>query len=84
MLSDKALLEVESKDLKCLRESLCLAQSAIGQYSSYEENKLGHIMRIQLVLDEIDKHRPLGSNGKHGKLHTETCGCEDKPLVGLQ
>lgn len=22
-------------------------------------------------------HRPTGSNGKHGDLHTPTCGCDD-------
>lgn len=32
--------------------------------------------RIQRILEDIDRQRPLGSNGKHGNLHTPTCGCE--------
>lgn len=26
----------------------------------------------------LNQHRPTGSNGKHGDLHTPTCGCVDK------
>ena len=29
----------------------------------------------RLIMD-LDKHRPLGTNGKHGDLHTDTCGCD--------
>lgn len=66
-----ALLKVESKDLKMLRETLCQAQSFYGVTAEKSRE------RIQLLIDEIDRHRPLGSDGKHGKLHTATCGCED-------
>ena len=73
----KALLEIDPENLKSLRETLCMAQSAVQYYSSVQqENKMGHIHRIGALIDEIDKHRPLGSNGKHGKLHTATCGCD--------
>jgi len=76
-----AYLAVEEQDLKSLRESLCMAQNAVAHYSSVQqENKLGHMKRIQAILDRIDEHRPLGSNGKHGNLHTDICGCEDKPM----
>lgn len=27
----------------------------------------------------LQRHRPIGANGKHGDLHTPTCGCEDRP-----
>lgn len=30
------------------------------------------------LIRQVDVHRPLGPNGKHGKLHTTTCGCEEK------
>ncbi|MBL5975355.1 MAG: hypothetical protein D3X82_16805 [Candidatus Leucobacter sulfamidivorax] len=29
---------------------------------------------------QLGKHRPVGADGKHGDLHTETCGCEEKPF----
>lgn len=28
------------------------------------------------LLGVLQLHRPVGSNGKHGELHTPTCGCE--------
>ena len=31
---------------------------------------------IQQLVAVLDRHRPLGPNGKHGGLHTLTCGCE--------
>ena len=31
----------------------------------------------QLII-RIDQHRPLGTDGTHGSMHTSTCGCEDK------
>jgi len=76
-----AYLAVEEKDLKSLRESLCMAQSALTYYPYVSrDNELVYRGRIQEILDRIDEHRPLGSNGKHGNLHTDTCGCEDKPM----
>jgi hypothetical protein len=30
------------------------------------------------LLDILERHRPLASNGKHGNLHTPTCGCDEK------
>lgn len=72
----KALLEVDPQNLKSLREALCVAQGAILR-SSESNSRHGYASRVGSLIDEIDKHRPLGSNGKHGKLHTATCGCED-------
>lgn len=34
--------------------------------------------RISELCDILELHRPVGSDGKHGDLHTPTCGCEDK------
>ena len=58
-------------------KTLCLAQTAIGALSG--ETGRHHIDRLQRLIDACDAHRPLGPDGKHGDLHTETCGCEDAP-----
>jgi hypothetical protein len=63
-------LHVRDRDLKSLHEALCLAQFKLGG-DSYRVKMLGRL------LTEVERHRPLGSNGKHGNLHTRTCGCED-------
>lgn len=55
---------------KTLREKLCIQQTfAPDRHTSAE---IGRLISL------LDLHRPLGSNGKHGNLHTPTCGCEDK------
>lgn len=63
----KVHLAIEAKDLKMLRETLCKISTGLANH-----------YHITNLLREIDRHRPLGSDGKHGNLHTETCGCEDK------
>ena len=68
-----AYLQVDSGDLKMLREALCAAEGYLLHSEQYAS--LGWYMGP--LIREIDKHRPLGSNGKHGNLHTSTCGCED-------
>lgn len=60
--------------LKMLRETFCVAQQAIPEGPRAEE----HRKRIQRVINEIDRQRPLGPDGKHGDRHTPFCGCEDK------
>lgn len=62
---------------KMLRETLCVAQSRIGNSSLDEGRKRAHIDRLQRLIDECDRHRPLSSDGKHGDLHTSTCGCQE-------
>lgn len=64
--------------LKMLRESLCVAQTAIGNSEVGGSRTREHIDRLGRLINEIDRQRPLASNGKHGTLHTATCGCEDK------
>lgn len=63
--------------LKMLRETLCRAQSALGSFLLVEELSYvpEDIKRIQGVIDQIDAMRPLGSNGRHGDLHTPDCEC---------
>ena len=80
-MSTRVPLWVEAGQLKMLRETLCRIQTValgyladeFGSTSKLEQDRT----RLQLLIDEIDQHRPLGSNGKHGNLHTETCGCDE-------
>lgn len=56
---------------KMLRETLVVAQAAIG--NSVRERE--HRARLGRLIAECDRKRPLGRNGKHGNLHTPECGC---------
>lgn len=76
-MSDHTALTVPDTP-KMLRETLCAAQSAIGNSPYDEGRKWSHIERLSRLIAECDRHRPLGVDGKHGNLHTPTCGCEDK------
>lgn len=67
-------------DPKMLRETLCLAQSRIGDSPLDRERKQQHIERLQRLIDLCDVLRPIGPDGKHGARHTPGCGCSDKPM----
>jgi hypothetical protein len=56
---------------KGLREHLCQQQTWAPDDFTRQE--------IQRLIGVLDLHRPLGGDGKHGELHTPTCGCEDAP-----
>ncbi len=71
-----AFLRVDTSDLKMLREDLCVIMT--NAYNIPGRNPASLMRRLQNLCNEIDRHRPLGSDGKHGNLHTSTCGCEDK------
>lgn len=73
-----AYLCVNPRDLKMLRETLCRAQTAVGQRTYDVPYILSDIDRLSRLIREIDVHRPLDNAGKHGDLHTLTCGCEDR------
>lgn len=74
-----AELRVGTSHLKALRETLCIAQNLINLQIGIEPTRRRpHSDRIQGLIGEIDRHRPLGSDGKHGNRHTPTCGCEDR------
>ncbi len=62
---------------KMLRETLCVAQAAIGDSAAGGNRTREHIERLGHLIDACDVHRPLGPDGKHGERHTPTCGCED-------
>lgn len=72
--------EIQTKDsLKMLRETLCLAQHALllrGERLDGDRTP-AHVARLSRLIDDIDRQRPLGPDGKHGDRHTPTCGCED-------
>lgn len=70
-----ACIAINPAALKSLRETLCVAQTALGGYG---DDVIEHRDRLGQIIDGIDRHRPLGPDGKHGDLHTDTCGCEDK------
>ncbi|QHB37218.1 hypothetical protein QDA03_gp23 [Microbacterium phage Terij] len=82
--TETADLRIHPIALKGTRETLCIAQAALRATLSprADEYEVGyhltHIDRLQRLVAEIDRHRPLGADGKHGDLHTPTCGCEDR------
>ncbi|NKS12565.1 hypothetical protein GS580_16635 [Rhodococcus hoagii] len=55
---------------KILTEYLCAQQTFAPDDFTRGE--------IQRLINVLHLHRPTGSDGKHGRLHTPTCGCEDK------
>lgn len=60
---------------KMLKETLGLAQSLIG--NSGDPRAAEHVQRLQDVIDECERMRPIGPDGKHGNRHTPRCGCDD-------
>lgn len=62
---------------KMLMETLAVAQIAIDSYPD-QSRITAHRNRLGRLINECVRHRPLGTDGKHGDLHTPTCGCEDK------
>lgn len=63
---------------KMLCETLCVAATAVGRTVSDYDRKQDHLDRLDRLIRECVRHRPLGVDGKHGDMHTSTCGCEDK------
>jgi hypothetical protein len=77
MTKKKQLSLLVEVDPKGLRETLCEAQALINQWMPMGTSPSIHSDRLQLLISECDRHRPLGPDGKHGDLHTATCGCVD-------
>lgn len=77
-------LTLVDDDPKMVRETLCVAQAAVARATGTGDRDDEHIARLQRLIDECDRHRPLGQDGKHGDLHTPTCGCDDveRPMAG--
>lgn len=70
-------IDVEVHSVKMLRETLCVAQTCIRMAPSTQSDWQRHIVLLQQLIKECDRHRPLGPDGKHGNRHTKTCGCDD-------
>ena len=64
--------------VKMLRETFCVAQVAIGYHLAPDSRVDEHLARLQRLIDDCDRQRPLGLDGKHGDLHTDVCGCDDE------
>lgn len=64
--------------LKMIRETLCVAQAAVSGSHYAGLRSAEHVARIQRLIDGIDRQRPLGPDGKHGRRHTGACGCDDR------
>ena len=56
--------------IKVLREDLCRRQVQATDWPTPIASA------VEVLIAMIDKHRPLGNDGKHGDLHTSTCGCD--------
>jgi len=73
---------------KMAREHFAVIQTIVAQEDIFQQNVPAQNM-ISNVLEQLDAHRPLGIDGKHGDLHTDTCGCEgheglrSAPVVAL-
>ena len=65
-------------DPKMLRETLCVAQGLVLRAPD-DGRKREHGDRLQRLINECDRHRSIGTDGKHGDRHTITCGCDDMP-----
>jgi hypothetical protein len=82
------MVQIEVGSPKMARETLCRLQSLVS-VESHDDNKRRDIGQLQGMIDQLDAHRPLGVDGKHGDLHTATCGCEgyegltEAPVVAL-
>lgn len=58
---------------KMLRETLCTQEAHIprGELEQWTRTAFNELLLV------LELHRPVAPNGKHGNLHTATCGCED-------
>lgn len=62
--------------VKMLRETLTLTEKLFQRAASEDGVRVRHLATVAALIEQCDMHRPLGSNGKHGDLHTATCGCD--------
>ena len=59
--------------LKLVREALAFSQSSIGPGAQ------GKMYRdvLQDMINDCDRQRPLGADGRHSDLYTDNCGCRN-------
>lgn len=63
--------------LKMLRETFCVAQTQVNLHVPDTDRRQQHSDRLERLIYDIDRQRPLGPDGKHDNRHTPTCGCSD-------
>lgn len=61
--------------IKMLRETFSVAQNRINNSPFDEARKREHSDRLQRLIEECERQRPTGPDGKHNDRHTATCGC---------
>lgn len=70
---------------KMLLETLCVVEHAMHELERQRPDYnaggtiASHLERIRQLMDECSRKRPIGPDGKHGRLHTPECGCTDNP-----
>lgn len=72
MRAESTIQTIDS--LKTVREALSAAQTAVQHTDS--SLAATHARVLQRLIDNIDRQRPLGPDGKHGDRHTKACGCD--------
>lgn len=63
---------------KAVREALCAAQAGLHHRARSGidvDATAAWLDQIGTLIAAVDTHRPLAADGKHGELHTDTCGC---------
>jgi hypothetical protein len=70
-----SLVQIDIGNPKTARELLC--KLATEACSEHPQMNAAERMIVQNWINQLDIHRPLGVDGKHGNLHTPTCGCDD-------
>ena len=57
------------------REALSYAECALLNFYPAGSQRDSYAKIIAEMIQECDQKRPLGTDGKHGDLHTLECGC---------
>ena len=71
-------LDDPADSIKLVQETLSLAQCAVLNFYPDTDQRRSAVGRLQRLIDECERQRPVGPDGKHGDLHTPTCGCADR------
>ena len=66
-----------NRTIKTVGEALSYAETALLKTYPESAQRAHYAEVIAELLRDVARQRPVGSNGKHGELHTPTCGCED-------
>lgn len=62
--------------VKMVGEALAVAETAVANFYPADEYRDRCARILADLLSDVARQRPTGSNGKHGELHTPTCGCD--------